>query len=136
MATRKPSFDDDDDIDFNSLQNELDAAVAKDKRYQSQNDAKFRAINQKVGTYDEFRNIVEASHLTPLDKSDKIGGISYQKWNYGCNATAADKQQSEGVSKQPQFKLNYFPRSYQEFLVNWRKLEKSANRFEYLGVLI
>ena len=44
-----------DIINFDKLESELDAAVEADAHYQRENDAKFRAIHQKVATYDEFR---------------------------------------------------------------------------------
>ena len=46
---------DDDRLDFGKLERELDSAVEADKRYWRENDAKFRAVNQKVGSYEEFR---------------------------------------------------------------------------------
>ena len=45
----------DDTVDFRQLEKEFAAAVAADEKYQRENDAKFRAIHQKVGTYEEFR---------------------------------------------------------------------------------
>jgi hypothetical protein len=44
-----------DSINFDKLEKELEAAVESDNRYWRENDAKFRAINQKVATYEEFR---------------------------------------------------------------------------------
>lgn len=70
-----------DDIDMNKLEIELETAIAKDEKYQRENDAKFRAVHQKVSSYDEFRDIVLASHLRPLDKKDISGGMKYQAWN-------------------------------------------------------
>ena len=49
------SHDDDKEIDFGKLERELHKAVEADARYWRENDAKFRAVNQKVGSYDEFR---------------------------------------------------------------------------------
>ena len=46
---------DKDAIDFNKLETELYAALDEDQRYWRENDAKFRAVNQKVATYEEFR---------------------------------------------------------------------------------
>ncbi len=56
---------DKDDIDFDKLELELHAAVEADQRYWCQNDAKFRAVHQKVASYEEFRYIVfcSISHL-------------------------------------------------------------------------
>ena len=50
MVSRK-----EDKIDFNKLERDLNNAVEMDNRYWRENDAKFRAVNQKVANYDEFR---------------------------------------------------------------------------------
>jgi len=44
-----------DTVDFNKLEKELADAVEADQRYWRENDAKLRAVNQKVASYDEFR---------------------------------------------------------------------------------
>ena len=62
-------------IDFSKLEKQLLVAVEEDARYQRENDAKFRAVAQKVGSYEEFKDIVAASHLKPLDKKDTEGKI-------------------------------------------------------------
>jgi len=55
QGTKKASYDDDKTIDFKKLEHELETAVEGEARYWRENDAKFRAVNQKVATYDEFR---------------------------------------------------------------------------------
>ena len=60
-------------IDFSKLEKQLFVAVEEDARYQRENDAKFRAVAQKVGSYEEFKDIVAASHLKPLEKKDTEG---------------------------------------------------------------
>ena len=52
-------------IDIKRLERELVSAVEADKKYWRENDAKFRAINQKVATYEEFR-FEESSYLFPF----------------------------------------------------------------------
>ena len=44
-----------DTIDFGKLEDEVHAAVDADERYWRENDAKFRAVEQKVASYDEFK---------------------------------------------------------------------------------
>ncbi|KAK7507965.1 hypothetical protein BaRGS_00000930 [Batillaria attramentaria] len=94
---------DDDKLDFNKLQRELDAAVAMDAKYWRENDAKIRAVTeQKVATYDEFKDLVAASHLKPLDKGlhlDNIGGNTKQLWN---SAAARHKPQTDVPRTQAQ----------------------------------
>ena len=42
-------------INFDKLEEELQSAVDADAKYWRENDAKFRAIEQKVATYDDFK---------------------------------------------------------------------------------
>ena len=49
-----------------------------------ENAAKFRAVEQHVGTYDEFKAIVDGCHLKPLDPKEEIDSIlkpNEHKWN-------------------------------------------------------
>lgn len=47
--------EDDDTINYNALESELHAALEEDAKYWRENDAKFRAVEQGVATFDEFR---------------------------------------------------------------------------------
>lgn len=60
-------------INFEKLEKQLLVAVEEDAKYKRENDAKFRAVAQRVGSYEEFKDIVAASHLKPLEKKDKEG---------------------------------------------------------------
>lgn len=42
-------------IDVEKLENELVNALEADRKYSRENDAKFRAVHQRVATYEEFR---------------------------------------------------------------------------------
>ena len=44
-----------DIVNFDKLENEVLKAMNADAKYQRENDAKFRAVDQKVASYDEFR---------------------------------------------------------------------------------
>ena len=48
-----------DDINFVELERELRSAIEQDQRRALQNDAKLRAVQQRVGSYDEFRSVRE-----------------------------------------------------------------------------
>jgi hypothetical protein len=65
----------DEGIDFRKLEKELALAVEADAKYQRENAAKFRAVEQRVGSYEEFKDIVAASHLKPLEKKDRLGRL-------------------------------------------------------------
>uniref|UniRef100_A0A8C2L699 Coiled-coil domain containing 103 n=1 Tax=Cricetulus griseus TaxID=10029 RepID=A0A8C2L699_CRIGR len=70
-----------DAINFKALEKELQAALAADEKYKRENDAKLRAVEQRVPSYEEFRGIVLASHLKPLEQKDKMGGKRSVPWN-------------------------------------------------------
>ncbi|KAL4657843.1 Ig-like V-type domain-containing protein FAM187A [Arapaima gigas] len=74
-------------IDFSSVERELKAAIESDEKYRRENEAKFRALRQNVGSYEEFRDIVLASHLKPLERKDVAGARWKQPWNPICSAS-------------------------------------------------
>lgn len=106
-------------INFNKLETDLNTAVEQDTRYQRENDAKFRAVEQKVGSYEEFKDIVAACHLRPLDKKDREGLHNRkQPWNpyadkKGKKALTTAGSQAAGVVK--------VPKNSHEFLQHWKQ---------------
>ncbi|XP_037084798.1 coiled-coil domain-containing protein 103-like [Pollicipes pollicipes] len=65
-----------DDINFVELERELRSAIEQDERRALQNDAKLRAVQQRVGSYDEFRELVKAAHLRPLGRRDTLAAAA------------------------------------------------------------
>ncbi|XP_069490344.1 coiled-coil domain-containing protein 103 isoform X1 [Ambystoma mexicanum] len=136
-----------DAIDFSALERELQAAVAADEKYQRENDAKFRAVHQKVASYEEFRDIVLASHLRPLERKDKIGGKRNQPWN-SCAMPSGPQQNCVGelsqlrvleilplwspkVANHQEFTLE--PKTAAEFHRDWRRcLQGATERYQFL----
>eukprot|EP00039_Didymoeca_costata_P025437 m.13328 g.13328 ORF g.13328 m.13328 type:complete len:229 (-) comp4833_c0_seq1:73-759(-) len=55
-----------DGIDFKELEQVVNNQLAADAKYDREDAAKFRAVNQRVATYDEFENIVKGAHLSPM----------------------------------------------------------------------
>ena len=49
------AHNDQDEINFTKLEKELSNALAADKKYWRENDAKIRAVEQRVGSYEEFK---------------------------------------------------------------------------------
>lgn len=47
-----------EEINLGRLERELAAALEADRKYARENDAKFRAIRQRVASYEEFRYVV------------------------------------------------------------------------------
>ncbi|KAM6960555.1 dynein axonemal assembly factor 19 [Aplochiton taeniatus] len=124
-------------IDFSALGRELQAALEADQRHWRENGAKFRALHQRVGTYEEFRDIVSASHLRPLEKKDKAGSQRHQPWNPVASSSTIQPQKqlqdqdSTGQLKpaKPQPQL----RSVSEWSLDWRCLTgDSRGRYNLL----
>ncbi|CAH1401131.1 unnamed protein product [Nezara viridula] len=72
-------------IDFKMLESDAQKACEGEKLYWIRNDAKMRAATGKPIEYDEFRQIVDAAHLKPLEKKDAIRcGDMKTVWNPFC----------------------------------------------------
>ncbi|XP_030638836.1 dynein axonemal assembly factor 19 [Chanos chanos] len=112
-------MDNSETINFSVLERALSSALEADMKYHRENDAKFRAIHQNVGSYEEFRDIVLASHLRPLDKKDRIGAPRKQPWNTLATNT---KQQDVASSETFQASVCEFrPKTASEFSRDWRR---------------
>ncbi|VDK37958.1 unnamed protein product [Taenia asiatica] len=53
-------------LNIDALETDLKRSVREEQRHWHENDAKLRAVEQKVATYDEFRSMVEGCELRPL----------------------------------------------------------------------
>ncbi|XP_014102133.1 coiled-coil domain-containing protein 103 [Bactrocera oleae] len=63
------------------LRSECMERLREAKLYELRNDAKLRAVNT-TQTYDEFKDIVDASHLQPISKQDKMNAKTKSRlWN-------------------------------------------------------
>ncbi|NXK00884.1 CC103 protein, partial [Corythaixoides concolor] len=109
-------------LDPAALERELRAAVAADERRERENAAKLRAMRQRVPSYEEFRNIVLASHLKPLEKKDKMD----KKRNVLWNPCAAHAKAPQTTSVEIPQELDQLPRTSAEFYRDWRRCLKSG----------
>ena len=121
---------------LDKIESELNSVLDQDNRYWRENDAKFRAVAQNV-SYEQFEEIVKASHLKPLDKSDK-SQLSKPKssiWNSIANVTsrksASDDKRLEnaGINK-----ATMEPKNVDEFYDSWKNVEK-CDRISFLEEL-
>ncbi|GFO05546.1 coiled-coil domain-containing protein 103-like [Plakobranchus ocellatus] len=126
MTTTKSSHDD-DSLDFGKVEREAKSMVDYDERYWLENSAKFRAVEQRVASYDEFREIVMAAHLKPLEKEDKISsmGVFTQVWNQSAlKNPQKDGNYSNGnpdTSDMTNHSTVKVPKTGQEFLQHWKR---------------
>ncbi|XP_059234383.1 coiled-coil domain-containing protein 103 [Mustela nigripes] len=118
-------------IDFKALEKELQAALTADEKYKRENAAKLRAVEQRVASYEEFRGIVLASHLKPLERKDKIGGKRTVAWN--CQATQRETESQDEATEISQEKTLFQPETSAEFYRDWRRhLQSGPERYEAL----
>ncbi|TPP61895.1 Coiled-coil domain-containing protein [Fasciola gigantica] len=113
-------------INISNLESEMNAAVARDTRYWMENDAKIRAVEQRVPTYEHFRQLVAGCHLCPLDKSE-LNSLNHSKSNW--NPAATGKSQTRAVvhpnaSEPVTLESCETP---QHFYVRWKALSLSKN---------
>ncbi|NP_082768.1 coiled-coil domain-containing protein 103 isoform 1 [Mus musculus] len=119
-----------DVINFKALEKELQAALAADEKYKRENAAKLRAVEQRVPSYEEFRGIVLASHLKPLEQKDKMGGKRFVPWN--CHTTR-ERTSQDVVTEIPQEKSPFQPTTSAEFYRDWRRhLRSGPERYQAL----
>ena len=121
-----------DGIDFKKLENELASAVEADRKYSRENAAKFRAVEQRVGSYDEFRNIVLASNLHPLEKKDIEGVTSSQQiLNPLCSAKHRGDGYVANKSNLDEPDRDRQPETVDAFVKQWRRYsKKNIERYE------
>lgn len=70
----------DDGIDFKRLDEAVQNAMEADAKYSRENDAKFRAVKQKVATYEEFEGIVAGAHIKPM--TEDIAALNLKRSNW------------------------------------------------------
>ena len=119
----------DESINFDKLQKEFYNAKEADQKYSRENDAKFRAVHQKVASYEEFRDIVTASHLRPLDRDDITGVKSVQQpWNTAYKTDQKDLKQDDTATSTLSERTSGI-KNRDEFLKTWSTVD---NKVEYI----
>ncbi|XP_073745274.1 dynein axonemal assembly factor 19 isoform X1 [Callorhinus ursinus] len=119
-----------DIIDFKALEKELQAALSADEKYKRENAAKLRAVEQKVASYEEFRSIVLASHLKPLEREARTGGRRAVAWNCHTTQTGTSQDETTEISQE---KTLFQPETSAEFYRDWRRhLRSGPERYQAL----
>ncbi|XP_057369596.1 coiled-coil domain-containing protein 103-like [Daphnia carinata] len=118
-------------VSFAQLEKDLISALESDARNQVENDAKLRAISQRV-SYDEFRDIVHGAHLKPIASSSHPYSKTQKGriWNNIALAKKSQELESSEARKSMlipanNFGLNQLPISAQ-FLNSWQQSDKKS----------
>ena len=103
------------------LESELNTVLEQDNRYWTENDAKFRAVAQNV-SYEQFEEIVKASHLKPLEKKDKSQLLSPKNaiWNSVSSDTRQKTLNTEVKNTINSQKSLDDPKNVSEFYACWQ----------------
>jgi len=119
---------------LDQMESELSNMLAQDCKYWRENNAKFRAVAQNA-TYEQFEDIVKASHLKPLDKSDKSPNAKTKTsiWNSITSATSRKSSCEAKPANSPEGMQalsvatitngTQIPRNIDEFHQKWRSIE-------------
>ncbi|XP_054003708.1 coiled-coil domain-containing protein 103 [Hylaeus anthracinus] len=126
-------------IDYKKLELELVEALKADELYKLQNDAKLRAVEQNVPTYEDFRQMVNAAHLKPLQRDDVESKVK-TSWNpVAINKNSntimvldelKDKRSDEDRSND--VLENELPVTYEQFIRSWKIIKGYEAKFNYL----
>jgi hypothetical protein len=110
-------------INFDKLEKEVHKAVLADEKYSRENDAKFRAIEQRAATYEDFRQIVLASNLKPLDKGETLRSVSVKNtWNLIATNQNPNDENRNKSKIEPVNLARVVPKTNLEFVQLWRKI--------------
>lgn len=119
-------------IDLRKLATNFANEKSKEDLYWQRNDAKFRAVHQRCTNYDEFRQIVEAAHLRPLDRNETL---TLERrpiaWNQPAANDSSDISLPSSSSNVSHSQSYSSPRNSTEFLQQWRRLTNEI-KLDYL----
>uniref|UniRef100_A0A8B9HC71 Coiled-coil domain containing 103 n=1 Tax=Astyanax mexicanus TaxID=7994 RepID=A0A8B9HC71_ASTMX len=106
-------------IDFSALERELQAAVEADEKYHRENEAKFRAVQQNVATYEEFSVITIVT--TAVNKMFFLPNTIITTITTTATSTITALS-------------DFQPRTSSEFMRDWRRLDGGS--LEKYGLLL
>jgi hypothetical protein len=120
-------------IDLRKLATNFSNEKSKEDLYWQRNDAKFRAVHQRGTTYDEFRQIVQAAHLRPLDRNETL---TLERSPIAWNQPAANNSSSPQIPISSTSIINHqvtfpIPKNTTEFIQQWRRLSNEM-KLDYL----
>jgi hypothetical protein len=123
-------------INLRKLAHNFAQEKSKEERYWQKNDAKFRAVHQRCTNYDEFRQIVEAAHLRPLDRNETL---TLERRSISWNQPAASPTLTQLSIKSDSFDTSQTnimikPKNTTQFVQQWRRTSNDM-KLNYLRQL-
>lgn len=113
----------DQGINFGLLGDVCSAQLEADGKYDREDAAKFRAVAQKVPTYEDFENMVIGSHLKPMkeDVTDLTLGRSAWDTTGRSKTRARRRDKTAGMGQQHMGLPKEAPPTVQKFMRDWRR---------------
>ncbi|VDM16067.1 unnamed protein product [Hydatigera taeniaeformis] len=113
-------------LNIDALEVDLKRSVREEQRHWHENDAKLRAVQQKVATYEEFRSMVEGCELRPL-KFKEMEEVTkcYAGWSplpISSASSAVTVPQIHSQSPPSDFQITRFNK-IDDFIRCWGDLE-------------
>jgi len=121
-------------IDLRKLARNFSEEKSKEDLHWQRNDAKFRAVHQRCSTYDQFRQIVQAAHLHPLDRNESL---TLERRPIAWNQPAAQNPSSSSEIVLPSESVIHHqktfstPKNTTEFIQQWRHVSNDM-KLDYL----
>eukprot|EP00730_Choanoeca_flexa_P013764 TRINITY_DN5680_c0_g1_i1.p1 TRINITY_DN5680_c0_g1~~TRINITY_DN5680_c0_g1_i1.p1 ORF type:complete len:233 (+),score=36.31 TRINITY_DN5680_c0_g1_i1:125-823(+) len=95
-----------DAINFDRLNLTLQHAVEREDKYYRENDAKFRAVAQKVQSYEEFEDIVKASHIKPMTEDVTQLELKRSSWSTSGREKERERRRLRQDAAKPKLDIN------------------------------
>jgi len=136
MPPKKQVINGDDSINFKELGRCVNSQLQKDAKYDRENDAKFRAIRQRVATYEEFENIVIGAHLKPM--KDDVANLNLKNGSWDSSTGRAKQRSKHRLNQHTDDKNDEVdtglaaPSTVQDFGRVWNKLKTPSDKYKYL----
>eukprot|EP00045_Choanoeca_perplexa_P005503 m.46569 g.46569 ORF g.46569 m.46569 type:complete len:237 (-) comp13157_c0_seq8:1467-2177(-) len=122
-----------DAINFDQLNATLQRAVDKEDKYYRENDAKFRAVAQKVQSYEEFEDIVKASHIKPMTEDIAQLELKRSSWSTSGREKERERRRLCQASSQPSLDLSQLTiERPQDFDRAWHACQSNNQRYQLL----
>lgn len=125
-------------INFNELNRVVNDQLSADAKYDRENDAKFRAVKQRVATYEEFENIVIGAHLKPMKEDVRDLDLKRSSWDSSGRARerAREKERKDALAvvreETSSTRGKRVTRNGQDFRRNWKSCKANDDKYRYL----
>eukprot|EP01147_Barroeca_monosierra_P004532 gene4532-6746_t len=126
--------DEDGNVNFDRLSSVMQEATKREDRYWRENDAKFRAVSQKVASYEEFEDIVKAAHIKPI--KEDITQLQLGRSSWITTGRQKERNRRRDLELQGSITSELPPiTDVPSFLRNWRSKQETRARYDQSSII-